>query len=77
VGFQQLKDPPPSPRSINPQIPEEVERIILKALEKTPTHRYRTVHEMRREFESALPRFATTVTATQTSDKAPVSQEKD
>jgi serine/threonine protein kinase len=68
VGFQQMKDPPPSPRSINPQIPEEVERIILKALEKNPIHRYRTVHEMRKEFESALPRFATTATPSPASD---------
>ena len=59
VGFQQLKDAPPPPRSINPQIPEEVERIILKALEKNPAHRHRTVNEMRREFEAALPDFAT------------------
>ena len=58
VGFQQLKDPPPSPRSINPQIPEEVEKIILKALEKNPIHRYRNVDELRKDFEAALPRFA-------------------
>ena len=75
VGFQQLKDPPPSPRSINPQIPEEVERVILKALEKNPIHRYRTVNEMRKEFESALPRFATT--AINTSTQESVSREKD
>jgi serine/threonine protein kinase len=76
VGFQQLKDPPPSPRSINPQIPEEVERIILKALEKNPIQRYRTVHEMRKEFESALPRFATTASASPTSEGT-LSHEKD
>jgi serine/threonine protein kinase len=76
VGFQQLKDPPPSPRSINPQIPEEVERIILKALEKNPIHRYRTVDEMRKEFASALPRFAGTATASQPSIERAVSHEK-
>lgn len=63
VGFQQMKDPPPSPRSINPQIPEEVERVILKALEKEPMHRYRTVGEMRKEFASALPGYAAATTA--------------
>ena len=63
VGFQQLKDPPPSPRSINPQIPEDVEKIILKALEKNPIHRYRNVDELRKDFESALPRFATSSAA--------------
>jgi serine/threonine-protein kinase len=76
VGFKQLKDPPPPPRSINPQIPEEVERIILKALEKDPIHRYRTANEMRKEFESALPRFAAAATASQRLPERPVSQEK-
>lgn len=76
VGFKQLKDPPPSPRSINPQIPEEVERIILKALEKDPIQRYRTVDEMRREFESALPRFAAAASASQLPPEKPLSQEK-
>lgn len=64
VGFQQLKDPPPSPRSINPQIPEEVERTILRALEKTPMQRYRSVSEMRKEFETAIPRLAPATTTT-------------
>ncbi len=76
VGFQQLKDPPPSPRSINPQIPEDVEKIILKALEKNPIHRYRNVDELRKDFESALPRFAAASTASQGSLERPVSHEK-
>jgi serine/threonine-protein kinase len=67
VGFQQLKDSPQRPSSINPQIPEEVDRIILKALAKDPIHRYRTVAEMRKEFESALPRFTAIDAASQPS----------
>jgi len=71
IGFQQLKDAPPSPRSINPQIPEEVEKIILKALEKDPIRRYRNVDELRKDFESALPRFAAPAIVTQdTSEKS-------
>jgi serine/threonine protein kinase len=31
---------PPAPRSINPEIPEALERVILKALEKDPGKRY-------------------------------------
>lgn len=76
VGFQQLKDPPPSPRSINPQIPEEVETIVLKALEKEPIRRYRTVDELRKDVESALPRFATAATSPQTSSVRHVTHEK-
>ena len=76
VGFQQLKDPPPPPRSINPQIPEDVERIILKALEKDPIHRYRTVDDLRKDFESALPRFAGAADASQRSRERSVTREK-
>ena len=76
VGFQQLKDPPPSPRSINPQIPEDVEKIILKALEKNPSQRYRNVDELRKDFESALPRFAAAATASHSTPERPVSHEK-
>jgi serine/threonine-protein kinase len=77
VGFQQLKDPPPAPRSINPQIPEEVERIILKALEKNPMQRYRTVSDLRRDFESAIPHYTQAAAASsQTGAARSVTQEK-
>ncbi|HET6267688.1 MAG TPA: serine/threonine-protein kinase [Acidobacteriota bacterium] len=76
VGFQQLKDPPPPPRSLNQQIPEEVERIILKALEKEPIRRYRNADEMRRELAAALPGFALTSPASQPTTDRSVAQEK-
>lgn len=76
VGFQQLKDPPPLPSSINPQIPEAVERIILKALEKDPIHRYRTVDDLRKDFEAALPKFASASTALQAGSARVATQEK-
>ncbi len=34
------QEPPPPPRSIRPELPEAVERVILKALEKEPDKRY-------------------------------------
>jgi serine/threonine-protein kinase len=70
VGFQQLKDPPPSPRSINPQIPEEVERILLKALEKNPIQRYRNVDELRKDFEATLPSFSAMPATGQTLERS-------
>lgn len=36
----------PLPRSINPALPEEVERVILKALAKKPQDRYQRVADM-------------------------------
>jgi serine/threonine protein kinase len=54
VGFQQIRDEPPRPREINPQIPEELERIILKALQKDPNQRYATVTDLRQDFQNLV-----------------------
>ncbi|MGB0384849.1 MAG: protein kinase domain-containing protein [Ardenticatenaceae bacterium] len=35
-----LTESPPSPRRFNPQLPQAVEEVILKALAKEPDHRY-------------------------------------
>jgi hypothetical protein len=35
-----LVDPPPRPRSVRPELPRELEAIILKCLEKDPSRRY-------------------------------------
>jgi serine/threonine protein kinase len=41
-----LREPPPRPRAIHPEIPEELEEIILKTLEKNPDDRYETMSEL-------------------------------
>jgi serine/threonine-protein kinase len=43
----QIGDPPPPPRSLAPAIPEELERIVLRALEKSPDARFQTAGELR------------------------------
>jgi eukaryotic-like serine/threonine-protein kinase len=40
VQQAQCETPPPPPRTINPAIPEALEAIVLKALEKAPDARY-------------------------------------
>lgn len=54
VGFMQMKDPPPSPRSINPHISPQIEAVILRALEKEPMQRYPTVAALRSALEKAV-----------------------
>jgi hypothetical protein len=54
VGFKQIKDDPAPPRSINPQISEEVEEVILRALQKDPFSRYRTVTDLKHALEKAV-----------------------
>lgn len=45
--------PLPLPRSINPKVPEPVQRVLLKALAKDRLDRYATVEELTSAFKSA------------------------
>jgi len=53
VALRHAKEPPPSPRAINPATPKSVEAVVLKALQKRPEDRYRTVQEMLRDLRAA------------------------
>ncbi|TVR73692.1 MAG: serine/threonine protein kinase [Sphaerobacteraceae bacterium] len=46
VMIQHLQKSPPAPRSLKPEIPLQLERIVLKGLEKDPTDRFRSAREM-------------------------------
>ncbi len=46
--------PPPLPRSLNPNIPPQVERVMLKALEKQPEQRYQSASELAEAFCRAV-----------------------
>lgn len=54
VGFRQLKEEPPVPSDINPQLSDALDEIILKALEKDPVRRYRSVADLKAALENAL-----------------------
>jgi serine/threonine-protein kinase len=45
IALSHISDPPPSPRSRNPNIPQTVERELLKALAKEPEKRHSTATE--------------------------------
>jgi serine/threonine protein kinase len=46
VALKQLHAPLPLPRQFNPQLPESVERVLLKVLSKKPEDRYQSAREM-------------------------------
>ena len=54
VIIKHISAPMPMPRTINPDIPETLERIILKATAKSPEHRFQTAEEMAAALEEAL-----------------------
>lgn len=43
-----------APRSINPEVPADLEKVILKALAKEPDDRYRTAEELSEAIEQVL-----------------------
>src|SRR5665213_3476200 len=47
VASKHVRDNPPAPRELNPQIPPTFEAIILKSMAKNPAHRYATAEELR------------------------------
>ena len=46
VALMQVNDTPASPRSINPKIPQGLEQIIMRAMEKEPSRRYQSAEQM-------------------------------
>jgi len=51
VAIKQISDKPTLPSTLNPEIPEGLEEIILKAMQKDTSGRYRTASEMLRDIE--------------------------
>ena len=51
VALQQIQSQPKTPRSINPDIPEGLEDIIIRAMQKDPARRYQSAAEMLRDID--------------------------
>ncbi len=54
IVFKHIEDPLPPPSLINPNIPDELEVVIQKALAKKPDERYATAGEMVQALQMAL-----------------------
>jgi len=53
ILMKHVNDPLPLPRRINPEIPEPLERVVLKALAKRPEDRYQSAVEMAQALRAA------------------------
>jgi serine/threonine-protein kinase len=52
------QEPPPAPRSIRPDLPESLEAIILKTLEKDPAGRYADAGSLAKALKGIAPHLA-------------------
>lgn len=59
--YKHLNDAPPSPRELMPDLPDEIEAVILKALAKDKDQRFAAAGDLAREF-AALARVAGSLT---------------
>jgi WD40 repeat protein len=53
IVLKRVTEPLPMPRSMNPEIPESIERVILKALATDPADRFESVGEMAKALRRA------------------------
>jgi serine/threonine-protein kinase len=51
IAYQHVREQPPTPRSINPNIPTSLEAIILQAMAKLPAERYRSADELKADLD--------------------------
>ncbi|MBN1993454.1 MAG: SUMF1/EgtB/PvdO family nonheme iron enzyme [Anaerolineae bacterium] len=54
IMFKHVYETPPAPRSLNPNLPEEVEQAILKAMAKAPGDRYNRSGELAEALRQAI-----------------------
>ncbi|MCU1606167.1 MAG: pknB [Modestobacter sp.] len=54
VAYQHVREDPRTPSSINPEIPAELDAILLKAMSKNPANRYQSAADMRADLLRAV-----------------------
>lgn len=52
VAYKHVKEDPAPPRDRNPDVPEDFQRIVMKALAKNPANRYQSADELRGDLQN-------------------------
>ncbi len=55
IILRHMNEPPAPPRTLRSDLPEEMERVILKALTKSPDERYQRMEEFLADLQAAYP----------------------
>jgi beta-lactam-binding protein with PASTA domain/tRNA A-37 threonylcarbamoyl transferase component Bud32 len=66
IAYKHVKDDPAAPSQINPDVPGDLEAVILKSMAKNPANRYQTAAELRKDLErlmQGVPTLATPIMA--------------
>jgi hypothetical protein len=58
VAYQHVRERPQPPSALNRAVPQELDRVLLRALAKSREGRYQTAEEFRHDLEAALNRTA-------------------
>lgn len=64
LAYKHVSEAPPMPRSLNPEIPEGLEHVVLKAMEKDPDERYANGKDFAQDLRLAAEGAAVSATAT-------------
>jgi beta-lactam-binding protein with PASTA domain len=51
IAMKHLSDTPPPPSELNPDVPEDLDKIVMRALAKDPARRYQSAQEMDADLE--------------------------
>lgn len=70
IAAQHVRDAPPAPSALNPQLPESVDHFMEKALAKDRERRFADAAQMRRALRSVLAALPGDLQATQAMDAA-------
>jgi beta-lactam-binding protein with PASTA domain/tRNA A-37 threonylcarbamoyl transferase component Bud32 len=54
VAYQHVRETAPVPSTVNPDVPTEVDAIVMKSMAKNPDNRYQTAAEMRADVDRAM-----------------------